>query len=62
MGEEHGYENFLEASQDSDHEEHENVKGWVGGLLDPKHFSADSVVFNDPEERWNFALNRDIAS
>jgi len=38
-----GYENFLEAIGDPEHEEHEEYLTWVGGKYDPKAFSLEKV-------------------
>jgi len=39
-----GYENFLEAVQDKNHDEHEGFIDWIGGSFDPEEF--DVVVTN----------------
>ncbi len=39
-----GYENFLEAIRDPDHEEHDEYLGWIGGEFDPEEF--DIVLAN----------------
>jgi hypothetical protein len=28
---------------------------WVGGKFDSEYFNSKEVVFDDPDERWNFA-------
>ncbi len=38
-----GYEEFLEALSDSSHEEHEQMKSWVGRPFDPKCFSTEEA-------------------
>src|SRR5271156_5311667 len=38
-----GYEEFLEALFDPDHEEHEHMKAWVGRPFDPRDFSVTQV-------------------
>ena len=38
-----GYENFLEAIADRDHEEHESTLIWVGGTFDPEGFDINCV-------------------
>ena len=38
-----GYEEFLEALAEPEHEEHEHMKSWVGRPFDPAHFSASEV-------------------
>ena len=38
-----GYENFLEAIRDPDHDEHEEYLTWVGGEFDPEAFDLEEV-------------------
>lgn len=38
-----GYEAFLEALGDKDHEEHDDMKRWIGGYFDPESFDSNSV-------------------
>ena len=38
-----GYENFLEALRDPEHEEHDQIVTWVGGVFDPEGFDVNSV-------------------
>jgi len=38
-----GYEEFLQALSDPDHEEHEHMKSWVGRPFDPKYFSVEEA-------------------
>jgi hypothetical protein len=38
-----GYENFLAAIRDPDHEEHEQMLEWIGGEFDPEEFHLDLV-------------------
>lgn len=45
----YGYAEFLEAIQDPDHPEHEDMLDWVGETFDPEAFDPDAV---------NRALNR----
>lgn len=35
-----GYREFLEAIADPEHEEHENMLGWIGGEFDPEAFDV----------------------
>jgi hypothetical protein len=38
-----GYENFLEAIRDPDHNEHEEYLTWVGGEFDPEAFDLEEI-------------------
>jgi hypothetical protein len=38
-----GYENFLEAIADPDHEEHTESLQWIGGYFDPEGFDPNAV-------------------
>jgi hypothetical protein len=38
-----GYYYFLEAIQDPDHPEHEEMLEWEGGSFDPEAFDIDEV-------------------
>jgi hypothetical protein len=38
-----GYENFLEAIYDPDHDEHEQYLTWIGGEFDPEAFDLEEV-------------------
>jgi hypothetical protein len=51
-----GYERFLEAVSDPDHEEHRDYLTWVGGQFDPGAFDLSSVSFDDPGKRWGYAF------
>ncbi|MFH2053020.1 MAG: plasmid pRiA4b ORF-3 family protein [bacterium] len=46
-----GYEEFLEAIADPDHEEHDSYLEWCGGAFDPEEFDPAAVRFDDPYER-----------
>jgi Plasmid pRiA4b ORF-3-like protein len=39
----HGYEEFLLAIKDPEHEEHDNMLGWIGGVFDPEGFDLNAV-------------------
>jgi hypothetical protein len=51
-----GYEGFLEAIKDPNHEEHKEMLEWVGGEFDPEHFDANEVIFDDPDKRRKIAF------
>ena len=38
-----GYENFLDAVRDPDHDEHEEYLTWIGGKFDPEVFDLEEV-------------------
>jgi hypothetical protein len=38
-----GYETFLEAIADPEHEEHDSYLEWVGGAFDPASFDIDAI-------------------
>lgn len=38
-----GYEEFLEAIDDEDHPDHEDMLDWIGGAFDPEDFGVDFV-------------------
>lgn len=38
-----GYENFLEAIRNPDHDEHEEYLNWIGGEFDPEAFDLEEV-------------------
>jgi hypothetical protein len=38
-----GYEEFLEAIKDPDHEEHERMLEWIGGAFDPEGFDLNAI-------------------
>lgn len=52
-----GYEDFLQAINDPNHEEHENFLQWVGGEFDPTEFSIEDVIFEEPEQHWKDMQN-----
>ena len=51
-----GYEDFLKIITNPDHEEYEEMIQWAGGPFDPEHFDPEEVIFDDPQERWEFAF------
>ena len=52
----HGYAELLLALADADHPQHTEYMEWTGGPIDPTSFSAASVRFDDPRERWRIAF------
>ncbi len=46
-----GYEDFLEALGDPEHERHEELLKWAGGSFDPEAFDLRAVRFDNPRER-----------
>ena len=51
-----GYEAILEILRDSTHEQHDDIKNWLGEDFDPDHFAVQEVEFDDPEERLKNVL------
>lgn len=51
-----GYQEFLEAIENPDHEEHEEMLEWVGGEFNPEDFDVNEVKFDDPDKRWKLAF------
>jgi Plasmid pRiA4b ORF-3-like protein len=51
-----GYEEFLEAIMDPNHEGYDEMLEWAGGDFDPDHFDPDDVVFDNPKKRLQYAL------
>jgi hypothetical protein len=51
-----GYQIFLEAMEDMEHEAHEQYREWIGGEFNAEWFDPTSVKFDDPLERWNLAF------
>jgi len=51
-----GYQEFLRILRDPRHPEHNAMLEWVGGSFDPDSFSPDSILFEDPRERWQIAF------
>ncbi|MDA2934383.1 hypothetical protein MYX82_08570 [Acidobacteria bacterium AH-259-D05] len=45
-----GYQEFLEAIMDPNHEEHERMLEWVRGSFDSEQFDPTQVRFDDPEK------------
>ncbi len=51
-----GYEDFIQAINDPNHNEHERMLEWIGGSFDPEHFDPEEVQFDDPKQRWQHAI------
>ncbi|SPJ25950.1 plasmid pRiA4b ORF-3 family protein [Palleronia abyssalis] len=49
-----GYEEFLEALTDPDHEQHEDMVRWSGGDFDPEDAGTDSIIesFDRLAKKW----------
>ena len=56
VGGTHGYAEFLKVIRNPRHAEHKAMLQWVGGRVDPHAFTPDSVVFDDPRERFKTAF------
>jgi predicted RNA binding protein YcfA (HicA-like mRNA interferase family) len=52
-----GYEEFLAAVADPEHEG-EDMLRWVGGSFDLEAFAPQRVRFDDPRMRWRLAFAR----
>jgi len=50
-----GYMELLEIISDPEHEEYEETIEWLGGGFDPEYFNIKEIIFDDPEERWEYA-------
>jgi len=51
-----GYEALLQILGSPGHEQHEEMRLWVGDDFDPAAFSAGKVSFDDPLSRWMVAF------
>lgn len=47
-----GYNQFLEAIDDQEHEDHDRFLIWVGWDFDPRAFNPQQVKFRDPEKTY----------
>ena len=54
-----GYMDLLEIISNPDHEDYEEMIEWLGGEFDPEYFNIKEIIFEDPEERWEFAYGDD---
>ena len=51
-----GYQTMLEALADPGHDQHDDMKRWIGDSFDSENFDREEVKFDDPKERWNRAF------
>ena len=51
-----GYHELIEILADPDREEYSETSEWVGGSFDADRFDRGAVVFDDPDERWDYAF------
>ncbi len=51
-----GYQTMLEALADPGHDQHDEIKRWIGGSFDSEKFDPTKVKFDDPQDRWNRAF------
>ena len=51
-----GYEELLETISNPEHEEYENMMEWLDGNFDPESFDSNSIKFDNPKKRWEFAF------
>jgi hypothetical protein len=54
-----GYERLLRILADPLHDEHEDLRDWVGASFDAERFEAEAVLFDDPRDRWKIAFRSD---
>lgn len=52
-----GYADLLDSLADPESEDHLEKAEWVGDDFDPEAFSAEDVVFDNPEKRLEIALD-----
>ena len=57
-----GYQDFLAAINDPDHDQHEELLEWVGGSFDAELFDPGEVWFDDPKARWQVAIGEEDAA
>jgi hypothetical protein len=51
-----GYQTLLEILNDPAHEQHEDMREWVGDHFDPEQFDPGRVKFDNPKKRWRIAF------
>ena len=47
---------MLEALADPGHDQHADMKSWIGDSFEAERFDPTMVEFDDPNERWNRAF------
>lgn len=57
-----GYEDFILAINNPDHDNHERMLEWIGGSFDPDYFDPEEVWFDDPKQRLEIAFGEDSAA
>jgi hypothetical protein len=57
-----GYEDFILAINDPDHDNHDRMLEWIGGSFDPNYFDLEEVMFDDPKQRLEIAFGDDSAA
>jgi len=53
-----GYEEFLEAIKDPEHEQHNEMLEWIGEEFDPEYFDPNEITFDDPDKRLKTAFSQ----
>jgi Plasmid pRiA4b ORF-3-like protein len=53
VGGPHGYADFLEALGDRQHEQHDDMMRWIGGVFDPKGFDLNRI-----NREWRYTKRR----
>jgi len=48
----HGYEHLLAVLTDPAHDEHDELRQWVGAAFDPEYFDPRRIRFSNPKQRW----------
>jgi hypothetical protein len=54
-----GYQILLEALADPAHEQHEDMKRWIGDAFEAERFNPAKVKFDNPTVRWKRAFSGD---
>jgi hypothetical protein len=51
-----GYEDMLTIMLDENHEQHEEIIEWLGGIFNPEEFDPKDIKFDNPKKRWEQAF------